>query len=314
MNLKFVEAFVWVVRLKSITRAAEILCLTQSAVSNRIAALEDELGAQLIDRRTSQFRLSDAGTRFMDYAEKLLGIQREMRNEFGKQGPKAFSLRIEAIESILHTWLIPMVDTLKQSSPMINFELTIETTPTLVDQIRRGSLDLVFSALPAQEDGIVNEVLEPFEMVFVGSKKSPCQGEIPLDDLLQYDIMTFQRGSHPHIGVVNALHSAGIDDKHVHAISSISALALLASNGFGIATLPKSVAERFTESVPVSILKTALPLPPLPIHASYWSTPMNAMLKQTIQAAMAFAHEAGRTMRPQETAGGAKPRKRSTRR
>ena len=44
MNLRFVEAFVWVARLKSITRGAEKLCLTQSAVSNRIAALEEELG------------------------------------------------------------------------------------------------------------------------------------------------------------------------------------------------------------------------------------------------------------------------------
>ena len=39
MNLRFVEAFVWVARLKSITRRAEKLCLTQSAVSNRVAAL-----------------------------------------------------------------------------------------------------------------------------------------------------------------------------------------------------------------------------------------------------------------------------------
>ena len=44
MNLRFVETFVWVARLQSITRTAEKLFLTQSAVSSRIAVLEAELG------------------------------------------------------------------------------------------------------------------------------------------------------------------------------------------------------------------------------------------------------------------------------
>ncbi|MDR3221721.1 MAG: LysR family transcriptional regulator, partial [Candidatus Accumulibacter sp.] len=92
MNLKFIEAFVWVARLGSITRAAKKLCLTQSAVSNRIAALEDEFGVELINRRNPHFRLSNAGTRFLDYAEKLLVIQREMRNELGAPDQRPFTL------------------------------------------------------------------------------------------------------------------------------------------------------------------------------------------------------------------------------
>ena len=65
MNLRFVEAFVWVARLQSITRAAEKLFLTQSAVSSRIASLEEELGVPLVDRRDRVFRLTNAGNRFL---------------------------------------------------------------------------------------------------------------------------------------------------------------------------------------------------------------------------------------------------------
>jgi DNA-binding transcriptional LysR family regulator len=237
MNLKFVEAFVWVARLRNITLAAEKLCLTQSAVSNRIAALEDELGAELINRRHPRFHLSDAGIRFMDYAEKLLIIGHEMHSEFGTPDRQPCTLRIGAIESVLHTWLIPMVNTLKRSSPPISFEPTIETT--------------------------LNE----------------------FDALLRHDILTFQRGSHPHISLFDALQAVGIDDKHVHAISSISALTLLADS----ATLPRRVAERLGSDAGVRILETTLPLAPLPLHASYWNSPMNPVLKQTIRDAMAFA-------------------------
>lgn len=58
MNLRFVEAFYWVASLKSVTRAAERLFLTQSAMSSRIVALEEELGVLLLDRRDKQFRLT----------------------------------------------------------------------------------------------------------------------------------------------------------------------------------------------------------------------------------------------------------------
>ena len=84
MNLRFVEAFYWAVTLKSVTRAAEKLFITQSALSSRIAALEAELGVLLLDRRDKQFRLTTAGTRFHRHAERLLNLQRDIKAEFGK--------------------------------------------------------------------------------------------------------------------------------------------------------------------------------------------------------------------------------------
>uniref|UniRef100_UPI00356B3B09 LysR family transcriptional regulator n=1 Tax=Hydrogenophaga sp. TaxID=1904254 RepID=UPI00356B3B09 len=83
MNLRFVEAFYWVASLKSVTRAAEKMFLTQSAMSSRISALEDELGVLLLDRRDKQFRLTVAGTRFFSYARRLLEMQREIKSEMG---------------------------------------------------------------------------------------------------------------------------------------------------------------------------------------------------------------------------------------
>ena len=88
MNLRFVEAFYWVASLKSITRAAEKLYLTQSAMSSRISALEEELGVLLLDRRDKQFRLTVAGLRFFTYAERLLQLQREVKAEMSANAPR----------------------------------------------------------------------------------------------------------------------------------------------------------------------------------------------------------------------------------
>ena len=83
MNLRFVEAYYWVVSLKSVSRAAEKLFITQSAMSSRIAALEEELGVLLLDRRDKQFRLTVAGMRFFNHAQRLLALQREIKGEMG---------------------------------------------------------------------------------------------------------------------------------------------------------------------------------------------------------------------------------------
>lgn len=294
MNLRFVETFVWVARLKSITRGAEKLCLTQSAVSNRIAALEEELGVMLLDRRNAGFRLSGAGTRFLDYADRLLALQREFKNELCTPEQHPFSLRVGAIESVLHTWLIPMVDELKRNSPQIEFDLTIEMTHVLNEQLKRGSLDLVFSAEPAIGDGLANKTLTPLEMVFVGPESMAGKDTMSVADVLDCDIMTFQRGSRPHAALLETLRAAGAGDKQVHAMSSISALAHLAESGFGIATLPMATAAQLRRRYRISVLPAELTLAPLPMYASYWQHPAAPVLERAMEDALGFAMDYSR--------------------
>lgn len=291
MNLRFVEAFVWVARLQSVTRAAEKLYLTQSAVSSRVAALEDELGAALVDRRERVFRLTAAGHRFLDYAERLLALQREVKRELGAPEQLPLSLRVGGIETVLHTWLIPLVEAIKAESPQLAFELTVEMTPVLNDQVRRGGLDLVFSAAPAAGQGIVTEALPPMEMVFTGRREGRRARRLGLDELMSAEIMTFQRGSQPYAALLETLEAAGLSRKRVHSISSISALVKLVESGFGVATLPRAVVEQFPQRE-IAILRSELALPPLPLHVSYRRYPGAPDLEAAIAHALAYARRA----------------------
>jgi len=288
MNLRFVEAFVWVARLNCITRAAEKLCLSQSAVSNRIAALEQELGTLLLDRRHQGFRLTAAGTRFLNYADRLLELHFELRSELGTPGQQPFSLRVGGIETVLHTWLIPMLNQLKRDMPKIEFDLTVEMTPALNEQIRRGGLDLSFSAIPATGDGIINEALPPLEMVFAGPVNL-AKRRLTIDELLKLEIMTFQRGSQPHIALLEKLRTIGAGDKRVHTLTSISALTRLAESGLGVATLPLAAAKTLSSTNKIAILRCELKLAALPMYASYWDTPSFTHLKQAVDEALKFA-------------------------
>lgn len=289
MNLRFVEAYYWAVSLKSVTRAAEKLFITQSALSSRIAALEEELGVLLLDRRDKHFRLTTAGSRFLGYAQRLLELQRQMKAELGSDASRTLLLRIGAIESVVHSWLTGWLQQMRADHPAFELELTVETTPLLIEQLRRGTLDLAFAALPAGGEGVRTRALLPMEMVFVGHADLHPRRRYALGDLARYELLTFQRASQPYVALLDLFRSAGIEPPRVHAISSISAMVQLVESGFGIATLPRQVARGMAQRQPLRVLNVTEHLLPLPIHASYRDDPTSQITLAALDAAAAFS-------------------------
>ncbi|KQU74645.1 MULTISPECIES: LysR family transcriptional regulator [unclassified Rhizobacter] len=287
MNHRFVEAFYWVVTLKSVSRAAEKLFITQSAMSSRIAALEEELGVLLLDRRDKQFRLTVGGLRFFTHAQRLLALHRDIKAEMGAGAggaQRTVSLRIGVIESVLHSWLIDWVQHMRRTNPDFALELTVETTPVLVDQVQRGALDLAFAALPTSGENLRSRALPPMEMVFVGHKDLHRKRRYTLADLAQLELLTFQRGSQPHVALLDLFREAGLEPRRVHAISSISAMVQLVEGGIGVATLPLAAVLRLGERLPIKPLACEMPLLPLPVHASWRDDPTSSVAIDVLDA------------------------------
>ena len=289
MNQRFVEAFYWVATLKSMTRAAEKLFMTQSAISSRVSALEEELGVLLIDRRDrQQFALTNAGMRFLNYAERLMTIHRQLRDELGTEDAGVHLLRVGAIESVLHTWLIPLLQHLRSVHPNLQLELTVEITPVLVEAVKRGTLDLVFAAQSISAPDIRTRPLPTMEMVFVGAKHLKRRAPHTLAEIVSSEMMTFQRGSQPHLALLEQLRGEGLEPPRLHTISSIPAMVHLIESGFGIATLPLIAAQSLVRKHEIAILPCETPLSPLPVQASYRYDPGSSALLAVIQDALKF--------------------------
>ena len=286
MNLRFVEAFYWAATLKSVTRAAEKLYLTQSALSSRLATLEAELGALLLDRRDKQFRLTTAGTRFLRHAERLLNLQREIKSEFGGGvAARPMALRLGVIESVLHSWLIEWVQSLRLAHPALELALTVETTPVLLDQLQRGTADLIVAALPVAGEGLRTRALRSMPMVFAGRAERHGRRRFTLPQLAAQDeLLTFQRGSQPHVALLDLCRSHHIAGPRVHTISSISAMVQLVEQGFGVATLPQAAVAR----VALCVVRCGVDLPPLPIHLSWRDDPAASAAGSVVESVLAF--------------------------
>jgi DNA-binding transcriptional LysR family regulator len=288
MNLRFVEAFHWAVSLGSVTRAAEKLHITQSALSARIAALEEELGVVLLDRRDRQFRLTIAGQRFHALAQRLLELQRQVKEEMGSNAGRPMALRIGAIESVVHTWLAGWLQEMRRTHPDFALELTVETSPVLVDQVRRGAQDRVFAALPAVDAAVRTRPLPSLPLVFVGHAQQHTRVRYGLGELAECELLTFQRGSQPHQALLELFQRHGQPLPRVHAISSISAMVQLVEAGFGIATLPAAAAAQLARRAPLRLLPAEVELAPLPLHASNREDPSSSLTESMLDAALAY--------------------------
>jgi DNA-binding transcriptional LysR family regulator len=286
MNLRFVEAFHWAVSLGSVTRAAHKLHITQSALSARISSLEEELGTVLVDRRDKQFRLTIAGQRFHVLAQQLLTLQRQIKEAMGHQDSSMVTVRIGAIESVVHSWLPGWLVRMRAEQPDFAFELTVEASPVLVDQVRRGALDLVFAAIPATDAGLRTVALPAMPMSFVGLEALHVARRYRLNDLACCELMTFQRGSQPHQALLELFQDEEAPPPRIHTISSISAMVQLVESGFGIATLPSEVIAALAQRSSLRALPGAPALAPLPIHASYREDPTSSLTESLLASAM----------------------------
>ncbi|MFC3686465.1 MULTISPECIES: LysR family transcriptional regulator [Hydrogenophaga] len=287
MNLRFVEAFHWAVSLGSVTRAAQKLHITQSALSARISALEEELGTVLVDRRDKQFRLTIAGQRFHTLAQQLLSMQRQIKEAMGHNSGDMVTVRIGAIESVVHSWLPRWLVQMRADQPDFAFELTVETSPVLVDQVRRGALDLVFAAIPANDAGLRSVALPAMQMSFVGHQDMHLARRYRLNDLACLELLTFQRGSQPHQALLELFQGDETPTPRIHTISSISAMVQLVEAGFGVATLPSEVVSALAHRSPLRALPGAPALAPLPIHASYREDPTSTLTESLLASATA---------------------------
>ncbi|MEM7800784.1 MAG: LysR family transcriptional regulator [Chloroflexota bacterium] len=148
MEFRQLEAFVAVVREGSFTQAAVRLNLTQPSLSARIHQLEQQMGTPLFDRNTRPVELSIAGETFFPYAERVLGVL-----EAGQNAVQVANMGMGGRISVgaptsISTFLMPNVVTRFTSVyPQAELSITNGHSALLVQQLRDGILDIVFTAV-----------------------------------------------------------------------------------------------------------------------------------------------------------------------
>jgi DNA-binding transcriptional LysR family regulator len=280
VNLKFLETFVWVARLRSFSVAADKLCTTQASVSNRIATLERDLGVRLFERDLRNVSLTPHGQRALAQAEAIVRMVNDFQRTIGDASNERGTVLIGAIDSVVYAWLPRLIERVKEAYPNVTIDLNVDTSLNLARQIQDGQIDLGLVMGPVVAPHIRNIELCTFECLWIASPKLPLKpGRLAIADLVDYPIFAYSKGSQPHQAVLRVIETAGVDPSAIRIFNSnsLATITRLIRDGVGIAVLPRVVVQEFLETGDLRVLDVDARLPPLNFHAVFADDPGNTL-------------------------------------
>lgn len=292
MNIRFLETFVWLAKLRSFRLTAEKLHTTQASVSNRIASLEQDFGVKMFNRTSLGVSLTPEGARALTYAERILKLSQQMERDVADNAVVKGTIRIGVIETIVHSLLPTFLARIHQLYPKILIELTSDTSIHLSEQLVKGNLDVSFQSIPATGEDIQSEELCLFPMRWVASPLLGI-GEERLEvlDLCRYPIISFPRNSVPHDKLTRLLANVDAEDVHLNSIASVAAMIRLTLDGFGISVLPPAVVTQELADRKLQVLDVSTPFPDLTLFATYRGAPAHPIAASAVSLARQVARE-----------------------
>lgn len=150
MDTKKYEVFIKAVELSSLTKAAEEMGITQSAVSHIVASVEAELELPLLKRSRTGARLTPEGERIMPYIREICRQEAQMRAAAAElHSLIGGKVRIGTFTSVATHWLPAMMMSFQREYPRVDFQLFNGDYHDVDNWLADGSVDMGFIALPA---------------------------------------------------------------------------------------------------------------------------------------------------------------------
>ncbi|UKJ75711.1 LysR family transcriptional regulator [Azospirillum brasilense] len=264
LDLKNLEAFVWIARLGGFRAAAGRLNTTQPAISARIAQLEKELGVQLFNRGTRRVTLTLKGMELLDHAERMLTLQAELVHAVAESTTLRGLIRLGVAETIVHTWLSRLIERVHNRFPLVSLEIEVDTSIHLRNGLLAHDLDIAFMLGPVAEPDMRNEALSSYPMAWVASPSLDLPaGRLGLADLARYPVITFSRQTKPSVAIQQMFKRPGLPPLRFYGNSSLASIVRMTLDGIGISAIPPAVIERELAEGLLRLIPAEDPLPDL---------------------------------------------------
>jgi DNA-binding transcriptional LysR family regulator len=177
MDLGQLEVFLTVAREGKFSRAAEKLHRTQSAVSQSIHKLEEDVGEPLFDRSSRAGLLTDAGRVLQEYAERLLNLRDEAAVALGELRELHRGKLAIAANEFTALYLLPVLTQFRRLHPMIRVTVQRSLGSHIPGDVLRHSSELGVLSYDPQEPQLRSIVVYLDELIFVVPPRHPLAGE-----------------------------------------------------------------------------------------------------------------------------------------
>lgn len=172
LELRHLRAIRAIHNFGGLSKAADILNLTQSALSHQIKGLEDQAGIDLFVRRTKPLKLSAAGMRMLKLADRVLPEIEAAEEEFrGLLSGKTGRLHIAIECHACFEWLFPVLEAFRKAWPDVDVDIRPGLAFGALSALVREEVDLVVSSDPEEHPDLEFSPLFDYEPVFVASSQ-----------------------------------------------------------------------------------------------------------------------------------------------
>lgn len=225
----------------SLVRAAQLLNLTQSALSHQIKLLEDHFGLALFERKSVPPQFSVAGMRLLELADKLLPLIGEAERDLARLSlGRAGQLRIVVECHTCFDWLMPAMDAFRQRWPEIELDIVSGFHPDPIALVLQDRAEVAIVSEQDAAESVDYHPLFRFEIMALLANDHPltAKSHLTARHFADQTLITYPVPDDMLDLVRQVLQPAGVEPAHRRTTELTVAMLQLVASGRGIATLP----------------------------------------------------------------------------
>lgn len=229
-----------------LARAADVLNITQSALSHQVKGLEDQVGMELFMRRSKPLKLSKAGHKLLELAEKILPQVAAMETVFaglidGTAGRMHIAIECHAC----FEWLFPVLESFRKNWPDIDVDIKPGLSFDALPALQREEVDVVISSDPEELAGVTFEPLFEYTPTFVCATNHPLAQKkyIEAEDFRDQTLITYPVDRARLDIFSQLLMPAHVEPAAIRQAELTAVIVLLVASGRGVSVLPDWVVE-----------------------------------------------------------------------
>lgn len=268
-HLKLVET---VAKEGGLTKAANRLHVTQSALSHQLRDIEDKLGTPLFLRLNKKMLLTQAGERLLGSAPAVLDELKRVEEDIRQIAlHREGILRISTECYTCYHWLPPVLKPFNREFPRVEVRIIAEATHRPIEALLDGKLDLAISSAVTRNQKLMFKPLFKDEMVVIVSPDHPLASRsyITAKDFASEHLLVYSLPKEELTIFQKVLSPAGISPKHLSRVELTEAIIEMVKAGLGVGVMARWAV---TPHIDAGSLR-ALPLTPKGFHRQ-WSAAM----------------------------------------
>ena len=265
VKLESYRVFKEVAEVGNITAAAQALYISQSAVSQSIKQLENDLHTRLFSRNSRGVTLTAEGKMLYEYVRSAMGLLETGEAKLSQTRELQMGqLVIGASDTVTSQFLLPYLDSFHKEHPAIHIQIISGRSHKVLGLLRSGKVDIAFASTPTDMTSLEAHPCFPTHSIFVAGNDYPCDFDhvYSLEEISAFPLILLERKASSRLYLERFFLQNGLKLNPEIELGARSLLVDLAAIGFGVAGVTEEFVTRELESGRLRKLQTSFQVPP----------------------------------------------------